>query len=81
MGSVNGEEHNLLKDAVTDSGMKKSATGRLAVIRDESGELVLIEKATQQDEADSLLEPVWADGRFRRTQTFNDVRAALGNLR
>ena len=78
---INGEEHNLLKDPVTDSGMKKSATGRLAVARDASGELVLIEKATPQQEADSLLEPVWADGRFLRTQSFNDVRAVLGNLR
>lgn len=78
---INGEAHNLLKDPVTDSGMKKSATGRLAVVRDEAGELVLIQKATPKDEARSLLEPVWADGRFLRTQSFNDVRAVLGNLR
>lgn len=49
--------------------------------RDASGELVLIEKATPQQETDSLLEPVWVDGRFLRTQSFNDVRAVLGNLR
>lgn len=78
---INGEAHDLLKDPVTDSGMKKSATGRLAVVRDEKGELLLIEKATPADEARSLLEPVWADGKFLRTQSFNDVRAVLGNLR
>ncbi|GAA1416145.1 nicotinate phosphoribosyltransferase [Glutamicibacter uratoxydans] len=78
---INGEGHNLLKDPVTDSGMKKSATGRLAVVAEADGELELIEKATSEQEAASLLKPVWKDGRFIRTQSFNDVRQVLGNLR
>ncbi|WP_313814633.1 nicotinate phosphoribosyltransferase [Glutamicibacter sp.] len=78
---INGEGHNLLKDPVTDSGMKKSATGRLSVVENEYGELALIEKATAEQEAASLLRPVWKDGKFLRTQSFNDVRRVLGNLR
>lgn len=77
---IDGVEHNLLKDPITDSGMKKSATGRLAVTRDSSGDLVLIERATAEQEAVSLLEPVWADGKFLRIQSFEDVRGVLGNL-
>lgn len=78
---IDGVGHDLLKDPITDSGMKKSATGRLAVLTDENGELVLIEKASAEDEARSLLRPVWADGKFVATQSFADVRAVLGNLR
>ena len=77
---IDGVGHDLLKDPVTDSGTKKSATGRLAVVRDERGELALIERATPEQEAESLLEPVWADGRFLRRQSFADVRAVLGTL-
>ncbi|KUM29715.1 nicotinate phosphoribosyltransferase [Arthrobacter sp. EpRS66] len=77
---IDGEGYDLLKDPVTDSGMKKSATGRLAVKRDEHGELYLVERASEQDEADSLLEPVWKDGEFLRIQSFKDVRTALGNI-
>jgi nicotinamide phosphoribosyltransferase len=73
-------DHNLLKDPATDNGTKKSATGRLAVARDANGELALIEKATPQQEAESLLRPVWANGEFIRRQSFADVRAVLGNI-
>jgi nicotinic acid phosphoribosyltransferase len=73
-------EHNLLKDPITDSGTKRSATGRLAVFRNEEGELYLVEKATPEQEAESLLQPVWANGEFIRTQSFADVRAVLGNI-
>ncbi len=78
---IDGKEYNLLKDPVTDSGMKKSATGRLAVLRDASGELYLSEQADAQTEAKSLLEPVWKDGAFLKIQSFQDVREVLGNLR
>jgi nicotinamide phosphoribosyltransferase len=77
---VDGKERNMKKDPVTDSGTKKSATGRLAVLRDEEGELYLVEKATPEQEAESLLQPVWANGEFIRTQSFADVRAVLGNI-
>lgn len=75
---VNGEGVNLLKDPITDNGTKKSATGRLAVLPQMDGQLYLVEKATPEQEAQSLLEPVWRDGEFIRTQSFNDVRETLG---
>ncbi|MET4144096.1 nicotinate phosphoribosyltransferase [Arthrobacter sp. UYCo732] len=77
---IKNKTYNLLKDPVTDNGTKKSATGRLAVIRNADGELVQIEKATPEQEAVSLLEPVWADGQFIRRQSLADVRAVLGNI-
>jgi nicotinic acid phosphoribosyltransferase len=77
---INGKAYNLLKDPVTDNGTKKSATGRLAVLRNEEGELYRVEKATPEQEAASLLEPVWANGQFIRRQSLADVRAVLGNI-
>ena len=71
---------NLMKDPITDNGTKRSATGRLAVIRNDDGELEQIEKATPEQEAASLLRPVWANGEFITRQSLADVRAVLGNI-
>lgn len=69
--------HNIFKDPETDSGLKKSATGRLAVKNLMNGELYLIQEATPEQEEYSLLEPVWENGKFLKTVTFNEVRENL----
>lgn len=74
---VDGRGVDIRKDPVTDSGTKKSATGRLAVVTDADGHLRLIERATPAEEAESLLQPVWEDGAFVRRQTFPEVRSVL----
>lgn len=74
---VDGVGRDLFKDPVTDDGVKKSATGRLAVQRDAEGELFLIEKATPEQEVDSLLGVVWEDGKFFRHEGFSTIRARL----
>lgn len=84
---VDGVGRDLWKCPATDDGVKNSARGRLAVVRDTrlgavgeppvEGELVLIEQASPEDEARSLLQPVWRDGQFLREQSFADVRAVL----
>lgn len=73
---VNGERRDLFKRPVTDSGVKFSATGRLAVVEGK-GELTLIERATPEQEAASLLTPVWANGEFLREDHFNAIRHRL----
>ena len=74
-----------MKDPVTDNGTKRSARGRLAVVRDQEGRLTLIEQATPEQEEASELKVVWEDGHPVRTQSFADVRAVLrqemGDLR
>ena len=67
------------KNPVTGDGMKTSAKGRLAVRRNPEGELVLVEQATEVDEKDSLIQPVWVDGKFIQFQSFEDVRNTLAN--
>lgn len=76
---VNGKGVNLFKDPVTDDGTKKSATGRLAVIREEDGGMYLVEKADEHCEKDpqNILQPVWRNGEFLRHQSFADVRETL----
>lgn len=76
---VDGVAYDLMKDPITDDGLKKSAKGRLAVQRDEAGELYLIEQATPEQEAASELKTIWKDGEFVRHQTFTEVREVLAN--
>lgn len=75
---VDGVQRDLFKDPVTDNGLKKSATGRLAVLPGaHGGGMTLVQQATPLQEAQSFLQPVWEDGKFLRTQSFADVRAVL----
>jgi len=76
---VDGEAYDLKKDPITDNGLKKSATGRLAVALNKDGDLYLIQKATPEQEAASLLQPVWEDGKFLTHQSFEDVRKVLAD--
>jgi len=73
---VDGVGRDVMKDPKTGSG-KKSATGRLAVLKDREGELYLVEKATQAQEDFSELRTIWKDGEWVRKQSFADVRATL----
>lgn len=59
---IDGAGRDIYKTPKTDSGLKNSARGRLAVLADESGELQLVERATAEQETASLLRPVWSDG-------------------
>ncbi|WP_375334524.1 hypothetical protein [Curtobacterium sp. MCPF17_011] len=73
---VDGEPVDIQKDPKTGSG-KKSAKGRIALHRDATGEIRQTDQATPEDEATSLLQPVWVDGRFTVLQSFADVRETL----
>ncbi len=73
---VGGTARNLFKKPVTDTGTKFSATGRLAVVEN-NGQLSVIECASPDQEASSLLTPVWRDGKFLRRSSFADIRRRL----
>lgn len=70
---------DIFKKPATDDGVKYSATGRLAVLRDPDVPAVLrvVERATPEQERDSLLEKVWENGKFHRHQSFAEVRKQL----
>lgn len=77
---VNGEEHQLFKDPITDDGTKRSAAGKLAVVQ-VNGKLELVDKLSETDWEElapkNELREVWADGEFVRTQTLDEIRARL----
>ncbi len=75
---VDGVGRNLFKDPVTDNGLKKSAKGRLAVLTGPDGELMLVNEATPEQEAQSLLQPVWENGKFLRRHTYREIAARVG---
>ena len=76
---VNGVGKNIQKNPKTDDGTKKSATGRLAVLHKADGTLYLIQGATDEQIASSVIQPVFRDGEFLggKKQSFAQVRANL----
>jgi nicotinic acid phosphoribosyltransferase len=75
---VDGEARELFKDPKTDNGLKRSARGRLAVIRNENDELELIERATPEQEAASVIQPVWENGKFVNDQPWEEIVSRVG---
>lgn len=72
---IKGKGIDIFKTPLTDtSHMKNSAKGRLAVLRGTDGELTLINQATPEQEAASLLREVWRDGQFVAMDTFKTIR-------
>lgn len=71
---IDGRPIDIFKKPKTDNGVKNSAKGRLAVV-DVGGVPTLINQATPEQEAKSMLRPVWRDGKFIKKFTFREVRA------
>lgn len=75
-GIVNGEERELFKDPVTDSGTKKSAKGLLRVER-EGNDFVLYDQQSADNENLGLLQTVFENGKLTKFQTWDEIRATL----
>lgn len=75
--TIGGEARDIQKNPKTDSGLKKSATGKLAVLNRMDGSLYLVEKAEPWQLEKSLLETVWVDGEFTKWYSFAEVRKNL----
>lgn len=71
----NGVGVDMFKAPKTDDGTKNSARGRLAVLENPLGDPELINCATPEQEARSLLRPVWRDGQFIAFESFDVIRA------
>lgn len=68
----------IFKDPLTDSGLKKSAKGLLCVTLDENtGELILKDQCTWEEESQGLLETVFLDGKLMKVQTLDEIRKRL----
>ena len=74
---IDGVGRDIAKDPITDDGAKKSATGRLAVHRGADGSLILIERATPEQEAAGVMQTVFEDGKVPTPVSFSQVRRQL----
>lgn len=70
---VDGVPREIMKEPVTDS-KKKSHKGLLSLSRVEDGSYVTKDCCTPEEEANSLLEVVYRDGKLLREQTIYDIR-------
>lgn len=70
----NGVGIDLFKDPVTDSGMKKSAVGRLAALPNGNGSYYRVDRATPEEEAASVLRPIWRNGHFLVYESYEQLR-------
>lgn len=73
---VNGEPQELVKDPVTDSGVKKSAKGLLRVDKTPDG-YVLHDQQTPEQAAGGALVSVFRDGELLVEQSLAEIRARL----
>jgi nicotinamide phosphoribosyltransferase len=72
---INGEPRAIFKKPKTDNGTKHSAKGRLAALRDENGELVLVNEATPEQEAESAYRLLWKDGTWFAWESWDQIVA------
>ena len=75
-GQVNGEPVNIFKDPVTDSGVKKSATGLLAVVT-ENGKYKLIQKADEVEGTTTEMQHVFLNGELMQETNIEQIRAKV----
>jgi nicotinamide phosphoribosyltransferase len=82
-GVFNGEDKLMFKDPKTDSGIKRSQRGLVAVVKNEEGEITYIDGFDREsygvDEMQhfTLLEPVFEDGKLLRDQSLAEIREIL----
>lgn len=79
---INGEERAIFKDPITDSGMKKSLTGRVVVRRNAfAGEIQVIDGLTKAEalnyQSVDMLTDIFVNGIVMRTSTLSEVRETL----
>lgn len=75
-GEIDGVPQELIKDPVTDSGVKKSAKGLLRV-EQEDGKFVLYDQQTSEQAASGALVPVFRDGVLLVESTLGEIRERL----
>jgi nicotinamide phosphoribosyltransferase len=74
--TVNGEDRELFKDPITDSG-KRSHKGLLRLDRDTEGHYFTTDQVSELFETSGLLEEVFRDGKLLKETTFNEVRTRI----
>ncbi len=79
---IDGREILIFKDPKTDNGIKKSQKGRVAVFRNNDGELYHQDGLVLDAEIPGdLLEPIFWDGPLLNETTFGEIRNRMASYR
>lgn len=77
-GIVNGEIREIFKEPKTDTGMKKSAKGFLAVKKDAFGKFYLKDQVSKEEaDKNSELKEVFRDGKLLIDVSLSEIRARI----
>ncbi len=76
---INGVGYEIFKDPATDDGVKKSARGLLQIIHD-GKQYVLKDRATIEEEENSLMQLAYLDGVITVDESYADIRNRLGYI-
>ena len=72
---VSGEERQVFKDPKTDNGVKKSLKGYITLRKNSDGIIQAIDVLSKAEASvDSLLKPIWKDGKFLKEYTFDEIK-------
>lgn len=75
---INGDEKQIFKDPKTDSGIKKSQKGAVAVFYNSDGNLTYRDELFfNQSLQEDILQSIFYNGEIENTQTFAEIRARL----
>lgn len=75
--TINGEQKAIFKDPVTDDGTKKSAVGRVRVLKNAFNNIAVIDETDVLylgSSEECLLEPLFLNGKLLRDQSLNSIR-------
>lgn len=76
-GEVNQVPYNIFKDPATDSGLKKSAKGLLAVHKDANGEYYMNQEVSWDEFKNCQFQKVWENGQWVRRHNFEEIKQRL----
>lgn len=74
---VDGQDREIFKDPITDSGTKKSARGLVTVLRNEKGEYILKDQVDWSMECSGYLTPVYMNGKLLRETDLQTIRETI----
>lgn len=73
---ADGVAHNIFKDPITDSGVKRSPKGMLCVKPD----MTLIQECDYDQEEAGILQIIYEDGKFYNQTTLTEIRGKIAEL-
>ena len=82
---IDGVEHNIFKDPITDDGTKKSQTGRVIVVETTEGDITVLDGYNKQDAETktdfNLLKTIFNNGSVFQIQTLQQVRNKIRGIK